>query len=313
MFDNSSAHSLRKEIRAYELILQLRRHLLLVIIASLVVFALAWYYSGPYFQYESKVLVDVSPAPVFIGLQENTRQPIEIFKNSEYVMRVLQFVHSNSMTDVLEKKFGLYRHYGIDPASPYAYERLNSILFAFITVKKSPYENVVISVRDRDRDFAANMANQVAEETDNLARAYFIQSLKVKIDFYEQYHQNLIHDFDDKIAKVDEALRQAGRGNNASEAEKNLMTNSTHMSSLIDQIAELQRSQSWIETLMGDKQYRFVTVTQQAQADQSNPAASRLTFAFFAMATAAVLSVLVAYFAMTYRRYFQLFFLRRIS
>src|ERR1700752_2714665 len=120
MFDNSMQTTLRKVIRSHELILEIRRRIVWLVLGCLLAFAFIYWYSGRFFLFESRIFVDVSPAPVLLNSGESTRQPVEIFRNSEYVMRVIQFTHSDRMTDILEKKFNLFKRYKIDPASPYA-------------------------------------------------------------------------------------------------------------------------------------------------------------------------------------------------
>ena len=209
MFDNSTQTTLRKVVRSHELILEIRRRLLWIIPGCLLAFALSYWYSARFFLFESRVFVDVSPAPVFLNPQEANRQPVDIFRNSEYVMRVIQFTRSDRMTEYLEKKFSLFKHYKIPPDAPYAYERLSRALTNVILVKKSPFDNVVISVQDNNRDFAASLANEIALACNVLAREYFTEIISAKMVYYDELHRNLMDDFEKKSSFSIQRLKKS--------------------------------------------------------------------------------------------------------
>ena len=320
MFDTSTLGTLRREVRSHELILTLRRRIGWVIFSAVLAFAVIFWYAGKYFVHESRVIVDVSPAPVFLTMQESNRQQIDLFRSSEYVMRVLQFTHSDKMSEHLIRKFDLYKHYGIDPAVPYADERMRKIVASKILVKKSLFDNVVITVRDRDRLLAAAMANEIAVETDVLARTYLTQVLTGKRIYFEELHRNLVEDFSHRVQQTDSALKSlAALKQGASTMENRLkitglenalLSNASQMNVLIEKTSEMRNTHTWMMTMLNSPDIRFITVTQQATVDQSNFLLKRFFLGLGAFACVCFSSVLVIYFVKAYGRYFQLFFSR---
>ena len=280
-------------------------------------------YSARFFLFESRVFVDVSPAPVFLNPQEANRQPVDIFRNSEYVMRVIQFTRSDRMTEYLEKKFSLFKHYKIPPDAPYAYERLSRALTNVILVKKSPFDNVVISVQDNNRDFAASLANEIALACNVLAREYFTEIISAKMVYYDELHRNLMDDFEKKIQFLDSTLEKVAlvrhQANDAdtkarlASMENSMIVSTSEMSGIIDQVYDLRRTQSWVRSMMNNEDFKFVSVTQKALADQSNPVMKRILIGLAAMAAFWLVCVLLVYYNLTYKRYFQLFFSRGVT
>lgn len=313
--------SLRKEVRSYELILTLRRRFLWIVVVCLISFVATYWLSASYFMYRSKVIVDVSPAPVFLNNQEKSNQSIDIFRSSEYVMRILQFVHSNRMTDHLIQKFNLYQHYNVNPSSPYGYHHISLVLNHKIEARKSPFENVVITVSDNDRDFAARMADEVASYTDVLAREYFSSVLGGKLAYYREIIQELDGNFQRKtdtlnatLAAIREMKKSASGDedlkNKLTEAENALLNQAAQMSDIIDRLAEIKKSQQWILSLMNTQEVKFISVMQKAIPDPSNLFLLRMLLCCVAAVAASWIAVLFIYFAKTYRQYFNLFFSR---
>jgi hypothetical protein len=313
--------SLRKEVRSYELILALRRRFLWVLGVCLLSFVATYWFSAGYFIYRSRVIIDVSPAPVFLSNQERNNQSIEIFRSSEYVMRILQFVHSNRMADHLIQKFDLYKYYKINPSSKYGYNHLCLILNHKIEVKKSPFENVIITVSDGNRDFAARMADEIASYTDVLAREYFSSVLGGKLAYYRAIIQELDANFLRKtdtlnatLATIREMKHKASGDealeNKLTDAESALLSQSAQMSDIIDRLTEIKKSQQWILSLMNNQEVKFISVMQKAIPDPSNLLLPRLLLCLGAAFAASWVSILFIFFAKTYRQYFNLLFSR---
>ena len=319
MFDKVSNGpvSLITDVRSRDLILAVKRKRWWIILISLAAFAFAFWFSKRYFYYTSRLTVDVSPAPVFLTSPEGSRQSVDLFKNSEYAMRVLQFAHSNKMTDHLNRKFNLYAHYGINPNSKYAYEKLNMIINSLVQARKSVFDNVVITVSDGDRDFATDMADEVAAETDRLAREYFRRAMAGKLAYYEELVKNLNEDFGRKTDSIKACLREISMlkargdaGGRLAEAESALLASSTNMDEIVENISNAKQSQLWIQNMMDNSQITFVTVMQKALPDQSNLLTSRLIVATFAFFAAALATVFLIFIGKTYRRHIQLFLSR---
>ena len=314
---SGNTKSLKREMRGYDLILFIRRHVLLISLSSLLFFTVFFWYSGGYFQYESRVLVDVSPAPVFLTQQEGIKQFPEIFRSSEYVLRVLQFAHSNQMASHLIGKFDLYRHYGLSPDSTKNYNRICLILNQVIQARKSIFENVVISVRDADRETAARMADEVAAETDRLARRYFATAYAGRVDYYSRLLSRLEDDFDKKNKILQEgvaAIRGKSSNTNGSDrtgslsvAENNLVSASGQLNEILDKIVEVRKSQEWWQTIIQSEKYQMVSVMQKAIPDPSNLLVKRIVISLAGWCMYLLLVTMAIYVYYTYKAYGRLF------
>jgi hypothetical protein len=313
---NDMSKSLKRELRGYDLILSLRRHFLLIFASSLLFFAAFFWYSGGFFQYESRVLVDVSPAPVFLTQQEGIKQFPEIFRSSEYVLRVLQFAHSNAMCDHLIEKFDLYRHYGLPADSAKSYNKVCLILNHVIQARKSIFENVVISVRDNDRDLAARMADEVAMETDRLARRYFATAYAGRVDYYSRLLERLNEDFDkrnkailDGVAAIREGSKGSGhpQGETLTLTENNLVAASAQLKDILDQLVEVRKSQEWWKSIIQSEKYQLISVMQKAIPDTTNLLIKRAVISLVAWCMYLLMVSMAIYFYYTYKSYGRLF------
>ena len=92
-----------------------------------------------------------------------------------------------------------------------------------------------------------------------------------------------------------------------------MIVSTSDMSGIIDQVYDLRRTQSWVRSMMNNEDFKFVSVTQKALADQSNPVMKRILIGLAAMAAFWLVCVLLVYYNLTYKRYFQLFFSRGVT
>lgn len=80
----------------------------------------------------------------------------------------IQILSSQSMEDAVCNKFNLLEHYGIDPNDPERLFKLHNYYIGNVSVKRTEYLGVEISVLDVDPKMAADMANFIAINYDSL-------------------------------------------------------------------------------------------------------------------------------------------------
>jgi capsular polysaccharide biosynthesis protein len=126
------------------------------------------------------------------------------------VNRILLFAHSSQMTDHLIKKYRLYLYYQIDPKSKFAHEKLVNRLTNNIRLKKSEFNIVGVTVRDRDRVMASSMANEIVTMINTINEAYLKTQLRRKIVLYQALYldmqKGLAHE-EDKILNIIESYK----------------------------------------------------------------------------------------------------------
>ncbi len=99
--------------------------------------------------------------------------------------RVVKLNYSSELIGHLIKKFNLYQHYKIDTAGEYHYEKTYAMLSDNITVNKTAYNAIKITVHDRDSHIAAEIANEIVNKIDELNKKLIIADKKKTITTYE--------------------------------------------------------------------------------------------------------------------------------
>ncbi len=89
-----------------------------------------------------------------------------IERDCEYA---IQIISSQSMQEDVCNRFNMMEHYGIDANDPQKYFKLNEAYRSNITVKRTEFLGVEISVLDVDPQWAADIANFMAANYDTLS------------------------------------------------------------------------------------------------------------------------------------------------
>lgn len=98
--------------------------------------------------------------------------------------RLLQIIQSTAMYDHLIRHFGLFNRYEIDTTREFHYEKAVAILKSRISLVKTPFNSVVVSVSDPVRQHSVEMANEVAQYADTLYRKTMIRVQQSRVDIY---------------------------------------------------------------------------------------------------------------------------------
>jgi tyrosine-protein kinase Etk/Wzc len=116
----------------------------------------------------------------FVPLSSDVFKPEQMFgtstKDMDYygqeadVDRLLTIGQSGDMYNFLIKKFDLYRHYKIDTTSERAPIKVREALERLYEVKKTKNNAIEVSVEDKDRALAAQMANAARDKIDETAQ-----------------------------------------------------------------------------------------------------------------------------------------------
>ncbi len=123
-----------------------------------------------------------------------------IERDCEYAIQILS---SQSMQDDVCKRFNMMEHYGISPDDPQKFFKLNENYRANITVKRTDFLGVEISVLDVDPQWAADIANFMAANYDTL-------SSRIQHDRANDAYlimQGVCHELENDIRALEDTLR----------------------------------------------------------------------------------------------------------
>lgn len=178
------------------------RHLLLI---TLVFISSIWFFRYYILSYTSTTTVVVIDGLKYEGRGGERSLPDYLLPTDQF-NRILQVVNSGGMYDHLLKKFNLYQHYGIDTTNEFCYEKVVQRIRANIEVKKTPYNSITITVKDRYRYTAYEMANEIARFADELNRKQLqvIQRKRVKV--YEKTFAKVAALFELKKHSLDSVI-----------------------------------------------------------------------------------------------------------
>ncbi len=96
-------------------------------------------------------------------------------RDCEYAIQILT---SQSMEDAVVARFNMTEHYGIPMDDPHKMFKTHEMYRGHVSVKRTEYLGVEISVLDRDAQWAADMANFMAAYYDTLS--YTIQNARAE-------------------------------------------------------------------------------------------------------------------------------------
>lgn len=106
-------------------------------------------------------------------LSENTssKQDILQFGEDEQAEQLLQILNSNRIRDRVIRRFNLMDHYDIKPNEKYRYTRLYNEYEDNIKFSRTEYMAVKVDVLDKDPQYAADIANTIADFLDSTKNA----------------------------------------------------------------------------------------------------------------------------------------------
>lgn len=92
----------------------------------------------------------------------------ELFGGDDATEKLIQVISSEQVRDYLRDKYDLVAHYGIKPKERYPNTVIAEKMDRYIRSSKTSFGSVEISVRDRDRELACIMANDIAARADTI-------------------------------------------------------------------------------------------------------------------------------------------------
>jgi LPS O-antigen subunit length determinant protein (WzzB/FepE family) len=110
-----------------------------------------------------------STAKILVNEQNyNERLDIKAYGVAEETEQMMQILASRDIQDSIIKKFNLVVHYDIDTTAKYWHTKLYKTVANCITIKRTQYGAISISVMDSDPTTAAAIANEITVQLDNV-------------------------------------------------------------------------------------------------------------------------------------------------
>ncbi|MFK7947542.1 MAG: hypothetical protein AB8G11_08135 [Saprospiraceae bacterium] len=123
-----------------------------------------------------------SPNHVFGTSTENP----EPFGTEEDLDRMLAIAESKELTDYVIKEFDLYNHYEIDSSEVKAPYKIKKKLFKLYNAQKNEFGEIEISVEDKDKDLARDMANAIRLKMDQIDQKLMKGNQLSTVKMYEK-------------------------------------------------------------------------------------------------------------------------------
>lgn len=91
-----------------------------------------------------------------------------LFGDEEATEKLIQVINSDQVSDWLRTTYDLESHYNIKPGERYPNTVISEKMDRYIHCSKTSFGSVEIRVRDRDREIACAMANDMASRADTI-------------------------------------------------------------------------------------------------------------------------------------------------
>jgi hypothetical protein len=119
--------------------------------------------------YESTVILypssNITEASTLLG---ETSSKTTLYGDDDATEKLLQVISSEQVRDYLKMKYNLADHYNIKSSEKYPRTVIDGKMDRYMHSSKTSFGSVEIRVRDRDRELACAMANDMASQSDTI-------------------------------------------------------------------------------------------------------------------------------------------------
>ena len=116
--------------------------------------------------------------------------------------RLYHLATSTAMFEHLIERFDLYTHYGIDTLKPYASELAMNNLVHSVMASEPEGTCLVVTVKDRDRKMASDLANEVYAELRRMAEDLARARVQQTVELYAQVIKSTEIDLDKQMKRL---------------------------------------------------------------------------------------------------------------
>jgi uncharacterized protein involved in exopolysaccharide biosynthesis len=156
--------------------------------------------------YESAVILypssNITEAHTILG---DVASKTTLFGDDDATEKLLQMINSEQVRDYLRAKYDLASHYRIKPNEKYPNTLINEKMDRYIHAEKTSFGSVEIRVRDRDRELACNMANDIAGRADTIFNNLQRRAAAAMLDEISRSYEmqdSLVSRYEDALTKL---------------------------------------------------------------------------------------------------------------
>lgn len=216
--------------------------------------AIATFFITP--KYEATTIIYPSEANSFgkTVMSDLTHESFLTFGDEEEVEKALQVLNSEKVNNRILSRFDLMTHYDIDPSKEYANTKLSEHYNDNVSIKRTKYLSISISVMDKDPVLAAKIANAISNYYDSAMNAIRKNRAEIAMDLLKEQYRNQsaqlqntedsltqlhklgYHNYEDQAERYSEAYAKAlaeGKLKGASRVKKEMDKLALHASQYI--------------------------------------------------------------------------------
>ncbi len=156
--------------------------------------------------YESTVILypssNITEASTLLG---ETTSRSELFGDDDATEKLIQVISSEQVRDYLKVKYDLANHYSIKPGEKYPNTFLAEKMDKYLHCTKTSFGSVEIRVRDRDREVACAMANDMAARADSIFNGLQRSAASVMLDEIRHSYEvqdRLVRQYEDTLTTL---------------------------------------------------------------------------------------------------------------
>jgi len=129
----------------------------------------------------------------------------ELFGDDDATEKLVQVINSEQVRSYLKEKYDLVSHYGIKPGEKYPNTVLSEKMDKYLRCAKTSFGSVEIRVRDRDREVACAMANDMALRADTVFNNLQRSAAAVMLDEINRTYDSqfrLVRQYEDSLLSL---------------------------------------------------------------------------------------------------------------
>jgi hypothetical protein len=242
----------------------------------------------------------------------------ENFSTNDNFNRIYELVNSAATQIHLIEKFYLFKHYNIDSTKEFSLQKAVATIRSHIIVKKSPYNVISVTVRDRYRYLTADMANEIVSYLEKLNENYYRNNIQKKILISQAYIEQLQRDNNQKSQTIDSIIQKINfilSNNMSSRSSFDFLMQQQKLNQIINtfqtSVSDIINSQKLYNLslqTMNFKTFPTITVIQSAMPAHRSTAFTALLLSLGVMIVLSIVLFIQAYYYLKYRNYLRLFF-----
>jgi 23S rRNA pseudoU1915 N3-methylase RlmH len=159
--------------------------------------------------YESTVILypssNITEARTLLG---EASPKTTLFGDDDATEKLLQVISSEQVRDYLKMKYNLADHYNIKPSEKYPRTMIAEKMERYIHSSRTSFGSVEIRVRDRDRELACAMANDMASQGDTIFNKLQRNAAAVMLDEISRSYEmqdRLVRQYEDSLKNLEGA------------------------------------------------------------------------------------------------------------